>query len=87
MDAIAKNAFKILEILASSDLPTDNGVIRQRALALGIDTEDLLPALTYAGEQGWIEKAPLNSTGLTASGREVAKTLGPDTYERINLGR
>ena len=45
-----------------------NPTLIENALWLGIDGPDLDSALIYAGEQGWIENGPEDTTILTAAG-------------------
>jgi hypothetical protein len=48
--------------------PYKNPTLIENTLWLGIDGPDLDSALIYAGEQGWIENGPEDTTILTAAG-------------------
>ena len=48
--------------------PYKNPTLIENALWLGIDDSDLDSALIYAGEQGWVENGPEDTTILTAAG-------------------
>lgn len=45
----------------------------QNALWLGIEGVEFDDALTFAGEQGWIENAPEDTIKLTAAGHAAGK--------------
>jgi hypothetical protein len=45
----------------------------QSALWLGIEGVELDDALTFAGEQGWVENAPADTIRLTDAGHAAGK--------------
>jgi hypothetical protein len=45
----------------------------QNALWLGIEGVELDDALTFAGEQGWVERAPEDTIRLTDAGHAAGK--------------
>ena len=50
-----------------------NPTLIENALSLGIDGPDLDGALIFAGEQGWVENGPEDTTILTAAGHAAGK--------------
>ncbi len=53
--------------------PYKNPMLIQNALWLGIEGVELDDALTFAGEQGWIENGPEDTTKLTDAGHAAGK--------------
>lgn len=72
MSRIESDAAVLLQILASTDIGIQNGIVAKRALEQGIETEPLEAALVYAGNQNWIQNGPHGTLELTVLGRAKA---------------
>ena len=53
--------------------PYKNPMLVQNALWLGIEGVERDDALTFAGEQGWVENAPEDTIRLTDAGHAAGK--------------
>ena len=63
----------LVEKGVQSGEPYKNPMLVQNALWLGIEGVELDDALTFAGEQGWVETAPEDTIRLTDAGHAAGK--------------
>lgn len=71
-NVIEQNAKNIIRLMVAKGLvagdAVQNATIQANALQLGLDGEDLIAALIFAGERSWIENGPHGTAILTNDG-------------------
>ena len=76
--SVEDDARKIVRMLVEKGVQSGelykNPMLIQNALWLGIEGVELDDALKFAGEQGWVENAPEDTTKLTDAGYAAGMT-------------
>jgi hypothetical protein len=72
------NAIRLLKALVAAGMrtraPLANAWIQQKALEIGLDGNEFVSALAYAGNEGWLTDAPQKGrTLLTSAGEAIAR--------------
>jgi hypothetical protein len=85
------DAIRLLESLVAAGMntraPKANAWIEKKALQIGLEGNQFVSALAYAGNEGWLADAPRKGwTSLTRAGedREVVEKLVPTNPDRSN---
>ena len=72
------DAIRLLRALAAAGMntraPRANAWIEKKALEIGLEGNQFVSALAYAGNEGWLVDAPRKGwTSLTNAGEAIAK--------------
>ena len=72
------NAIRLLKALAAAGMdtraPMTNAWIQKKALEIGLEGNQFVSALAYAGNEGWLADAPRTDwTVLTSAGEAIAR--------------
>jgi hypothetical protein len=72
------DAIRLLQALADAGMdtraPRANAWIKKKALEIGLEGNEFVSALTYAGNEGWLADAPRRDwTSLTRAGAAIAR--------------
>jgi hypothetical protein len=72
------DAIRLLESLVAAGMNTraarPNAWIEKKALQIGLEGNQLVSALAYAGNEGWLADAPRKGwTSLTRAGEAIAR--------------
>ena len=72
------DAIRLLQALADAGMdtraPRANAWIEKKALEIGLEGNQFVSALTYAGNEGWLAHAPRRDwTSLTRAGAAIAR--------------
>jgi len=72
------DAIRLLRALAAAGMntraPKANAWIQKKALEIGLEGNEFVSALTYAGNEGWLADAPRRDwTSLTRAGAAIAR--------------
>ena len=72
------DAIRLLEALVAAGMdsraPRANAWIQKKALQIGLEGNQFVSAVTYAGNEGWLVDAPRRGwTSLTSAGEAIAK--------------
>ncbi len=72
------NAIRLLKALAAAGMNTRalmaNAWIQKKALEIGLEGNEFVSALAYAGNEGWLTDAPQKGrSSLTSAGEAIAR--------------
>jgi hypothetical protein len=72
------DAIRLLESLVAAGMntraPRANAWIEKKALQIGLEGNQFVSALAYAGNEGWLADAPRKGwTSLTSAGEAIAR--------------
>ena len=74
------DAIRLLQALVAAGMdtraPRANAWIKKKALEIGLEGNQFVSALTYAGNEGWLADAPRRDlTSLSRTGAAIARRL------------